>query len=153
MSTRIPFWSLSAVGLRSRARTRSCLCGGWTAPRLDVIHTTGLVRIVNPAVDARLQIYHWLFTNLRDGEAAAIRQPGEPLPKIEEDGWTSQSPRREVHGFGRRPASSEEGSRGVSPRERTGFTATKAIEGAKSASVRAKTRSAGGRTGQVCWDT
>ena len=67
-------------------------------------------------------------------------------------GWTSQSPRREVHGFGR-PASGEGGSRGVSPRERTGITATKATEGAKSASVRVKARDAGGRTGQVCWDT
>ena len=42
------------------------------------------------------------------------------------------------------PGSGKEGSRGVSPRERTGFTATKAIEGAKTASVRAKARGAGG---------
>ena len=70
-----------------------------------------------------------------------------------ESGWTSQSSRREVHGFGRRPARGEEGSRGVSPRERTGITATKATKGAKSASVRVKARDAGGRTGQVRWDT
>ena len=35
-------------------------------------------------------------------------------------GWTLQSPRRKVHGFGRRPASGEEGSLGSSPRERAG---------------------------------
>ena len=55
------------------------------AAPLDVICTTGLIRMVKPGGGAEAQIYDWLFTVLRDDEAAAIRQPGDPLPKVEED--------------------------------------------------------------------
>ena len=60
------------------------------AEPLDVIRTTGLIRMVNPGGGAEAQIYHWIYHVLRDDCAphAAIRQPGDPLPKVEEDELT-----------------------------------------------------------------
>ena len=127
---------------------RECKC--WTEAKiLDV-----LKEVEDYALDSPIQLFSY-GTYVRADTSSLARESrvsGCVVP-FQRVGWTSQSQQREVHCFGRRPVSGEEGNLGVRPRERTRITATKTTEGTKSASVRAKARGAGGRTGQVCWDT
>ena len=75
-----------------------------------------LRRLINLCINARrLCVYRGVGVDMLNFEYAA--------DLWREYGWTLQSSRRKVHGFGRRPASGEEGSQGStisSPKERAG---------------------------------
>ena len=113
-----------AVSARLLARPTSQLqVRKWTSKAVESSSIQYLPRplaiaaSVLPATRAWLQCgWHEAANRMPDAMVLfeEITKGDSVTAKYKTIGWTSQNPRREVHGFGRRSASGDEGSRGVS---------------------------------------